>query len=43
MKRQQRHTTGTKRLFPDGGLKITLRLVSSMTTAGGLAILSYEP
>lgn len=32
-----------KKLFPDGGPMLTLRLVSSMVTAGGLVILTYEP
>ena len=34
---------GGKKLFRDGGSAITLRLVSSTTTAGGLVILPYQP
>ncbi len=34
---------GGKKLFPDGGPKVTLRLVDSMVTAGGLVIATYKP
>jgi dihydrofolate reductase len=34
---------GGKKLFRDGGPAVQLKLVESMTSAGGLVILTYEP
>jgi dihydrofolate reductase len=34
---------GGKRLFPDGKMKVPLRLVDSRTTPNGVVILQYEP
>ena len=34
---------GGKRLFPDGKMKVPLRLVDSKTTPNGVVILQYEP